>query len=54
MFAAYHVSEARFIPCEPLKLNQEVILVMKLIIPTINDVTITTMELPTDEEERLI
>uniref|UniRef100_A0A8D8I6N8 Dynactin subunit 4 n=4 Tax=Culex pipiens TaxID=7175 RepID=A0A8D8I6N8_CULPI len=54
MFAAYHVPEVRFIRCEPLKLNQEAILLLKLINPTINDMTITIMELPTDEEERLM
>ncbi|XP_038105104.1 dynactin subunit 4 [Culex quinquefasciatus] len=54
MFAAYHVPEVRFIRCEPLKLNQEAVLLLKLINPTINDMTITIMELPTDEEERLM
>ncbi|KAL1376731.1 hypothetical protein pipiens_004314 [Culex pipiens pipiens] len=35
-------------------LNQEAILLLKLINPTINDMTITILELPTDEEERLM
>ncbi|KAL1398566.1 hypothetical protein pipiens_008858 [Culex pipiens pipiens] len=52
MFAAYHAPEVRFIRCEPLMFNQKAILLLKLINPTINDMTITIMELPTDEEER--
>uniref|UniRef100_A0A1Q3G1K6 Dynactin subunit 4 n=1 Tax=Culex tarsalis TaxID=7177 RepID=A0A1Q3G1K6_CULTA len=54
MFAAYHVPEVRLIRCEPLRLNQEATLLLKLINPTINDMTITIMELPTDGEERLL
>ncbi|EDS29747.1 dynactin P62 subunit [Culex quinquefasciatus] len=52
MFAVYHVPKVRFIRCEPLMFNQKAILLLKLINPTINDMTITIMELPTDEEER--
>ncbi|KAL1378926.1 hypothetical protein pipiens_015266 [Culex pipiens pipiens] len=49
MFAAYHVPKVHFIRCEPLMFNQKAILLLKLINPTM---TITIMELPTDEEER--
>ncbi|EDS40716.1 dynactin P62 subunit [Culex quinquefasciatus] len=39
MFAAYHVPKVRFIRCEPLMFNQKAILLLKLINPTINDMT---------------
>lgn len=54
MFAAYHVPEVRFVRCEPLVPGQESILTLKIINPTINDMTITIMDLPMEEEEKLM
>ncbi|XP_055632676.1 dynactin subunit 4 [Toxorhynchites rutilus septentrionalis] len=54
MFATYHVPEVRFVKCDPLKAGTESTLVLKLINPTINDMTITIMELPTEEDEKLM
>ncbi|XP_055586514.1 dynactin subunit 4 [Uranotaenia lowii] len=54
MFAAYHVPEVRFVKCEPLRKGQDAVLFLKIVNPTINDMTITIMELPTEEDERLM
>ncbi|XP_053682885.1 dynactin subunit 4 [Sabethes cyaneus] len=54
MFAAYHVPEVRFVKCDPLTVGQESTLLLKMINPTINDMTITIMELPTETEEILM
>lgn len=51
LFASCHVPEVRFIKCDLLKVGQSSYLDLKLINPTINDMTITFMELPTQEEE---
>lgn len=54
MFAAYHVPEVRFVRCEPLIKGQDSFLTLKIINPTINDTTITIMELPMEAEEKLM
>ncbi|XP_058829846.1 dynactin subunit 4 [Topomyia yanbarensis] len=54
MFAAYHVPEVRFVKCDPLMVGQESVLLLKMVNPTINDMTITIMELPTETEEQLM
>lgn len=51
LFASYHVPEVRFVKCESLKSGSNSYLTLKLINPTIYDMTITIMELPTVEEE---
>ncbi|EAT43296.1 AAEL005254-PA [Aedes aegypti] len=54
MFATYHVPEVRFVRCEPLIKGQDSFLTLKIINPTINDMTITIMELPMEAEEQLM
>nr|XP_019533956.2 dynactin subunit 4-like [Aedes albopictus] len=54
MFAAYHVPEVRIVRCEPLVKGQDAFLTLKIINPTINDMTITIMELPMEAEEKLM
>jgi dynactin 4 len=54
LFASYHVPEVRFVKSEPLKAGMTSAITLKIINPTINDMTITIMELPTEEEEKII
>ncbi|XP_058445255.1 dynactin subunit 4 [Malaya genurostris] len=54
MFASYHVPEVRFVKCDPLAMGQDSVLLLKIVNPTINDMTITIMELPTETEEQLM
>ncbi|KAL7016620.1 hypothetical protein ACKWTF_010073 [Chironomus riparius] len=50
-FASSHVPEVRIIKCYPLMPNKSAFITLKLTNPTMNDMTITIMELPTDDEE---
>lgn len=52
LFASCHVPEVRLVKCDPLKVGNSSFLTLKLINPTIYDMTITIMELPTVEEEK--
>lgn len=52
LFASYHVPDVRLVSCEkPLKPGEQAQFVLKLTNPTIHDMTITIMDLPTKEEE---
>jgi dynactin-4 len=54
LFASYHVPEVRFVKCDSLKIGQEANLLLKIVNPSINDITITIMELPTVEDELMM
>ncbi|XP_035893069.1 dynactin subunit 4 [Anopheles stephensi] len=55
LFAAYHVPDVRLVSCEPLRSDgTESVLLLRITNPTINEMTITIMELPTVEEEQLM
>uniref|UniRef100_A0A182SSW9 Dynactin subunit 4 n=1 Tax=Anopheles maculatus TaxID=74869 RepID=A0A182SSW9_9DIPT len=54
LFAAYHVPDVRLVSCEPLQDGSEAALLLRITNPTINEMTITIMELPTLEEEQLM
>lgn len=51
LFASYHVPEIRLMRSTVTTNNAQGSVQLKFINPTINDMTITIMELPTDEEE---
>lgn len=52
--ATSHVPEVRFVKVDPLKAGQASALILKLSNPTIHDMTITIMDLPTIEDEKLM
>uniref|UniRef100_A0A182JXB4 Dynactin subunit 4 n=1 Tax=Anopheles christyi TaxID=43041 RepID=A0A182JXB4_9DIPT len=55
LFAAYHVPDVRLVRCDPLRNDGvESELLLRITNPTINEMTVTIMELPTVEEESLI
>uniref|UniRef100_A0A182PL25 Dynactin subunit 4 n=1 Tax=Anopheles epiroticus TaxID=199890 RepID=A0A182PL25_9DIPT len=55
LFAAYHVPDVRLVRCDPMRTNgTESALLLRITNPTINEMTVTIMELPTVEEERLM
>uniref|UniRef100_A0A182IWX8 Dynactin subunit 4 n=1 Tax=Anopheles atroparvus TaxID=41427 RepID=A0A182IWX8_ANOAO len=55
LFAAYHVPEVRLVRCEALRAGgPEAALLLRITNPTINEMTITIMELPTVDEEKLM
>lgn len=54
LFASYHMPEVRLVKCEKLVGAKNAHAIFKIVNPTINDMTITIMELPTREEEALI
>ncbi|XP_052899952.1 dynactin subunit 4 [Anopheles moucheti] len=55
LFAAYHVPDVRLVSCEPLRDDgSEAALLLRITNPTINEMVITIMELPTVEEEQLM
>ncbi|KFB35593.1 AGAP000908-PA-like protein [Anopheles sinensis] len=55
LFAAYHVPDVRLVRCDPLRAGgPEAALLLRITNPTINEMTITIMDLPTEEEEKLI
>lgn len=53
-FASSHVPEVRIIKCDPLMPNKSSFITLKLTNPTMNDMTITIMELPTEDDEVLM
>jgi dynactin 4 len=52
LFASYHVPEIRFVKSEAMTAGGTAAMTLKIINPTINDMTITIMDLPTVEEEK--
>ena len=54
LFASYHVPEIRYVRAEPLVAGENAFITLKIINPTINDMTITIMDLPTEEEEKIM
>lgn len=54
LFASCHVPEVRFVKCDPLVVGETSFLTLKLLNPTIHDMTITIMDLPTIDEEQII
>lgn len=54
LFASYHVPEIRFVRSEPLVAGASPFITLKIINPTINDMTITIMDLPTEDEEKIL
>lgn len=54
LFAGYHVPEVRLVKSEPLVAGQGANITLKIINPTINDMTITIMDLPTEDEEKIL
>lgn len=54
LFASCHVPEIRFVRSDPLTAGGSSFITLKIINPTNNDMTITIMDLPTEEEERIL
>lgn len=54
LFANYHVPEVRLMKCGPLNAGVSTQILIKIINPTLHEMTITIMDLPTHEEESLI
>ncbi|XP_037026479.1 dynactin subunit 4 [Bradysia coprophila] len=54
LFASYHVPEVRLMKCGPLNAGSSTQILIKIINPTLHEMTITIMDLPTHEEESLI
>ena len=54
LFASCHVPEVRFVKCDPLVVGETSFLTLKLLNPTIHDMTITIMDLPSLDEEQII
>lgn len=54
LFASLHIPEVRLIKSEIFRAGVNATVTLKLINPTIHDMTLTIMELPTDEEESLM
>lgn len=53
-FASSHVPEVRIIKCDPLMPSKNALITLKLTNPTMNDMTITIMDLPTEEDELMM
>lgn len=54
LFASLHVPEIRFVRSDPFVVGESAFITLKLINPTMNDMTVTIMDLPTEEEEKAI
>lgn len=54
LFASYHVPEVRFVKSKPLVAGASASIILKIINPTMHDMTITIMDLPTEEEEKIL
>lgn len=54
LFASFHVPEIRFVRSDPLKAGEGAFITLKIINPTINDMNITIMDLPSEEEEKIL
>lgn len=54
LFASYHVPEVKLIKSDPLTAGTNACIIIKLVNPTMHDMTITIMDLPTHEEESLL
>lgn len=54
LFASYHVPEVRLMKCGPLEAGISTQILVKIINPTLHEMTITIMDLPTHAEESLI
>jgi dynactin-4 len=53
-FASSHVPEIRIIKCDQLVPNKIAMVTLKITNPTMNDMTITVMDLPTEDEEKMM
>ncbi|KAG5673323.1 hypothetical protein PVAND_003383 [Polypedilum vanderplanki] len=53
-FASSHVPEVRIIKCDQLVPNKSALITLKITNPTMNDMIITIMDLPTEEEEKMM
>lgn len=53
-FASSHVPEIRIIKCDQLVAGKSCLITLKMTNPTMNDMTITIMELPTEDEEKIM
>jgi dynactin 4 len=51
-FASSHVPKVRIIMCDKLEAGKSCLITLKMTNPTMNDMTITIMELPTEDEEK--
>lgn len=54
LFASYHVPEVRLMKCGPLEAGVSTQILIKIINPTLHEMTITIMDLPTHDEESFI
>lgn len=54
LFASYHIPELKLVKSDPLTTGTNACVIIKLINPTMHDMTITIMDLPTYEEESLL
>lgn len=54
LVASYHVPEIRLLQCDQLNVGHSTQFLLKIINPTMHDMTITIMDLPTQEEESLL
>lgn len=54
LFASYHVPEVRLMKCGPLEAGVSTQILLKIINPTLHEMTITIMDLPTHDEESFI
>lgn len=54
LFASYHVPEVRFVKSKLLVAGASASIILKIINPTMHDMTITIMDLPTEEEEKIL
>ncbi|XP_035794863.1 dynactin subunit 4-like [Anopheles albimanus] len=55
LFASYHVPDVRFVQCDTLRHGEgDSYVVLRITNPTINEMTISMLELPTAEEERMM
>lgn len=52
LFASYHVPEVRFVKADQLVAGGKGFVTLRFVNPTIHDMTLTIMELPTEEEEK--
>lgn len=53
-FASSHVPEIRIIKCDQLQAGKNCMITLKMTNPTMNDMTITLTELPTEDEEEIM
>lgn len=54
LFASCHVPEVRLVRSDQLIAGGSASVTLKIINPTMNDMTVTIMDLPTEEEEKIL